>query len=170
MPPGFRFRPTHKELVEFLKRKVRGSIEMEHDIITEVDICKCEPWDLPEKGLLTGRDQEWYFFRRRNKKYTNGTTIQRASEAGYWKDTGKSDEIMSSDMQPIGKRKSLTFYIGRPHRASQTEWRMHEYHLVEEECGDLPSSQDAYALCRVFKTKQSSAHDRGRTTPRTSRE
>jgi hypothetical protein len=106
-----------------------------------------------EKGLLTGRDQEWYFFRRRNKKYTNGTTIQRASEAGYWKDTGKSDEIMSSDMQPIGKRKSLTFYIGRPHRASQTEWRMHEYHLVEEEYGALASSQvlepTAYVKCLI---------------------
>ena len=49
LPPGFRFRPTDKELVDFLKRKVRGSIEMEHDIITEVDICKCEPWDLPGK-------------------------------------------------------------------------------------------------------------------------
>ena len=64
----------------------------------------------------------------------------------------KNDEIMSSDMQPIGKRKSLIFYIGRPHRASQTEWRMHEYHLIQEECGALASQvlePMAYVKCLI---------------------
>lgn len=47
LPPGFRFHPTDEELVAYyLKSKINGhKIEME--IIAEVDLYKCEPWDLP---------------------------------------------------------------------------------------------------------------------------
>jgi len=47
LPPGFRFHPTDEELVAYyLERKITGrSIEL--DIIAEVDLYKCEPWDLP---------------------------------------------------------------------------------------------------------------------------
>ena len=47
LPPGFRFHPTDEELVAYyLHRKINGgTIELE--IIPEVDLYKCEPWDLP---------------------------------------------------------------------------------------------------------------------------
>lgn len=46
LPPGFRFHPTDEELVNYyLKRKVQGQ-EIELDIIPEVDLYKCEPWEL----------------------------------------------------------------------------------------------------------------------------
>jgi hypothetical protein len=47
LPPGFRFHPTDEELVAYyLDRKISGrTIELE--IIPEVDLYKCEPWDLP---------------------------------------------------------------------------------------------------------------------------
>lgn len=49
LPPGFRFHPTDEELVAYyLKRKVHGW-KMDPEIIPEVDIYKCEPWDLPRK-------------------------------------------------------------------------------------------------------------------------
>lgn len=50
LPPGFRFHPTDEELVNYyLKRKINGQ-EIELDIIPEVDLYKCEPWELA--GLL----------------------------------------------------------------------------------------------------------------------
>ncbi|KAL9320227.1 hypothetical protein ACSQ67_012066 [Phaseolus vulgaris] len=47
LPPGFRFHPTDEELVSYyLRRKINGR-KIELEIIPEVDLYKCEPWDLP---------------------------------------------------------------------------------------------------------------------------
>lgn len=47
LPPGFRFHPTDEELIIcYLKRKINGR-QIELEIIPEVDLYKCEPWDLP---------------------------------------------------------------------------------------------------------------------------
>ncbi|KAJ6899979.1 hypothetical protein NC652_026198 [Populus alba x Populus x berolinensis] len=82
LPPGFRFHPTDEELVVYyLDRKINGrAIELE--IIPEVDLYKCEPWDLPDKSFLPSKDLEWYFLSPRDKKYPNGSRTNRATKAG----------------------------------------------------------------------------------------
>ncbi|URE30624.1 No apical meristem (NAM) protein [Musa troglodytarum] len=177
LPPGFRFHPTDEELVVYyLKRKINGR-ELELEIIPEVDLYKCEPWDLPEKSFLPGKDLEWYFFSPRDRKYPNGSRTNRATQAGYWKATGK-DRRVSSQRRAVGTKKTLVYYRGRAPHGSRTDWVMHEYRLDEKECenaaaglqvrrrpllslladgdeftamGVCASMKDAYALCRVFK-------------------
>ncbi len=47
LPPGFRFHPTDEELVSYyLARKLLNANFKVH-AISEVDLNKCEPWDLP---------------------------------------------------------------------------------------------------------------------------
>jgi hypothetical protein len=47
LPPGFRFHPTDEELVSYyLAKKVCNSSFAVH-AIAEVDLNKCEPWELP---------------------------------------------------------------------------------------------------------------------------
>lgn len=47
LPPGFRFHPTDEELVNYyLTKKVMDSSFAVH-AISEVDLNKCEPWDIP---------------------------------------------------------------------------------------------------------------------------
>lgn len=47
LPPGFRFHPTDEELVSYyLTKKVLDS-SFAVRAIAEVDLNKCEPWDLP---------------------------------------------------------------------------------------------------------------------------
>ncbi|KAJ9172917.1 hypothetical protein P3X46_016106 [Hevea brasiliensis] len=150
LPPGFRFHPTDEELVAYyLKRKINGR-KIELEIIPEVDLYKCEPWDLPGKSLLPSKDLEWYFFSPRDRKYPNGSRTNRATKAGYWKATGK-DRKVNSHMRSVGMKKTLVYYRGRAPHGARTGWVMHEYRLDERECETASGLQDAYALCRVFK-------------------
>ncbi|CAL9220283.1 unnamed protein product [Arabidopsis halleri] len=150
LAPGFRFHPTDEELVSYyLKRKVLGK-PVRFDAIGEVDIYKHEPWDLAVFSKLKTRDQEWYFFSALDKKYGNGARMNRATNKGYWKATGKDREIRR-DIQLLGMKKTLVFHSGRAPDGLRTNWVMHEYRLVEYETETNGSLlQDAYVLCRVF--------------------
>ncbi|XP_010544346.1 PREDICTED: NAC domain-containing protein 86-like [Tarenaya hassleriana] len=150
LPPGFRFHPTDKELVAYyLYRKISGqTIELE--IIPEVDLYKCEPWELPDKSLLPGNDMEWYFYSPRDRKYPNGSRTNRATRAGYWKATGK-DRSVQSNKRAMGMKKTLVYYRGRAPHGIRTNWVMHEYRLVDPASSSSSTLKDSYALCRVIK-------------------
>ncbi|XP_010552947.1 PREDICTED: NAC domain-containing protein 78-like isoform X3 [Tarenaya hassleriana] len=150
LAPGFRFHPTDEELVSYyLKRKVLKR-PVRFNAIGEVDIYKHEPWELAVYSKLKTRDQEWYFFSALDKKYGNGARMNRATNKGYWKATGKDREIRR-DTQLIGMKKTLVFHSGRAPDGLRTNWVMHEYRLVEYEVEKNGSmQQDAYVLCRVF--------------------
>jgi hypothetical protein len=47
LPPGFRFHPTDEELVTYYLARKLMSADFKTHAISEVDLNKCEPWDLP---------------------------------------------------------------------------------------------------------------------------
>lgn len=159
-PPGFRFRPSDEEIVGYyLKNKVHGN-KFEFDVIREIDLYKCEPWDLPEKSILPSRDLEWYFFCPRDRKYPNGSRSNRATEAGYWKATGKDRKVSSrSNNYKIGTKKTLVFYKGRAPNGERTDWLMHEYRLEGTQCKGGTNLQDLYVLSRVFRKPRQGSND-----------
>ncbi|MBA0759140.1 hypothetical protein Gotri_022062 [Gossypium trilobum] len=128
LPPGFRFHPTDEELITYyLLKKVLDS-SFTGRAIAEVDLNKCEPWELPEKAKMG--EKEWYFFSLRDRKYPTGLRTNRATEAGYWKATGKDREIYSSKTSAlVGMKKTLVFYRGRAPKGEKSNWVMHEYRL-----------------------------------------
>ncbi|KAH0943673.1 hypothetical protein HID58_003310 [Brassica napus] len=128
MPPGFRFHPTDEELITYyLLKKVLDS-SFTCAAISQVDLNKSEPWELPEKAKLG--EKEWYFFTLRDRKYPTGLRTNRATEAGYWKATGKDREIKSSKTKSLlGMKKTLVFYKGRAPKGEKSCWVMHEYRL-----------------------------------------
>ncbi|KAG0498238.1 hypothetical protein HPP92_002929 [Vanilla planifolia] len=111
LPPGFRFHPTDEELItHYLIQKVLDS-SFTGRAIAEIDLNKCEPWELPVKAKMG--EKEWYFFSLRDRKYPTGLRTNRATEAGYWKATGKDREIYSSKTNAlVGMKKTLVFYRG----------------------------------------------------------
>ncbi|ERN11475.1 NAC domain-containing protein 82 [Amborella trichopoda] len=150
LPPGFRFHPTDEELVLFyLKRRICGR-PVPLDVIADIDIYKCEPWDLPDKSLLQSRDREWYFFSPKDRKYPKGVRINRATQAGYWKATGK-DRCICSNSHTVGIKKTLIYHMGRAPRGERTDWVMHEYRLEDDELKKDNIAQDSYALCKVYR-------------------
>ncbi|PWA76545.1 NAC domain containing protein 53 [Artemisia annua] len=149
LAPGFRFHPTDEELViYYLRRKICGK-PFRYDAISDVEVYKVEPWDLPDLSRLKTRDLEWYFFSVLDKKYGNGSRTNRATDRGYWKTTGK-DRSVYHRSQLVGMKKTLVYHIGRAPKGERTNWVMHEYRLIDQEL-EKKGIQDAFVLCRIFR-------------------
>ncbi|MCO5590765.1 hypothetical protein L7F22_044740 [Adiantum nelumboides] len=147
LPPGFRFHPTDEELVTYYLSKKIENPTFTDPAISEVDLNKCEPWDLP--GMAKMGEKEWYFYSVRDRKYPSGVRTNRATDAGYWKATGKDREVVTRLMGParspqgsmsrssghqqqlVGMKKTLVFYKGRAPKGDKTNWVMHEYRMEQ---------------------------------------
>jgi len=47
LPPGFRFHPTDEELITYYLQNKISDADFSCRAIGDVDLNKCEPWDLP---------------------------------------------------------------------------------------------------------------------------
>ncbi|KAI4964795.1 hypothetical protein ZWY2020_059568 [Hordeum vulgare] len=134
LPPGFRFHPTDEELITYYLRGKIADAGFTARAITEVDLNKCEPWDLPEKAKMG--EKEWYFFSLRDRKYRSR----------------KDKEIFtgqpSSTQELVGMKKTLVFYKGRAPRGEKSNWVMHEYRLHLKPASK--SNKDEWVVCRIF--------------------
>uniref|UniRef100_A0A2N9GZ15 NAC domain-containing protein n=1 Tax=Fagus sylvatica TaxID=28930 RepID=A0A2N9GZ15_FAGSY len=149
LPPGFRFHPTDEELItHYLSPKVLDT-NFSARAMGEVDLNKCEPWDLPWKAKMG--EKEWYFFCVRDRKYPTGLRTNRATESGYWKATGKDKEIYKGKSL-VGMKKTLVFYRGRAPKGEKTNWVMHEFRLDGKySVYNLPkTAKNEWVVCRVF--------------------
>ncbi|GFQ03656.1 NAC domain-containing protein 78 [Phtheirospermum japonicum] len=152
LAPGFRFHPTDEELVRYyLRRKVCGK-PFRFQAVTEIDVYKSEPWGLAVYSSLKTRDLEWYFFSPVDRKYGNGSRLNRATGQGYWKATGKDRSVRHKN-QTIGMKKTLVFHSGRAPDGKRTNWVMHEYRLCDSELesAGVLQQKDAFVLCRIFQ-------------------
>ncbi|EXB31943.1 NAC domain-containing protein 100 [Morus notabilis] len=150
LPPGFRFHPTDEELItHYLSPKVLNN-RFSATAIGEVDLNKCEPWDLPWRAKMG--EKEWYFFCQRDRKYPTGLRTNRATEAGYWKATGKDKEIYKAKSL-VGMKKTLVFYKGRAPRGEKSNWVMHEYRLEGKYSlyNLAKTTKNEWVICRIFE-------------------
>lgn len=141
-PPGFRFHPTDEELITYYLSPKVADISFTSKAIVDVDINKCEPWDLPAKASMG--EKVWYFFMVKDRKYPTGLRTNRATEAGYWKTTGNDKEIYREGVL-VGMKKTLVFYLGRAPKGEKSNWVMHEYRL------ETNPAKEEWVVCRVFK-------------------
>ncbi|GAA0138698.1 hypothetical protein LIER_00392 [Lithospermum erythrorhizon] len=149
LPPGFRFHPTDEELItHYLLQKMMDS-SFSPRAVGVVDLNKVEPWELPWKAKMG--EKEWYFFFVKDRKYPTGMRTNRATEAGYWKATGKDKEIFKGKSL-VGMKKTLVFYKGRAPRGEKTDWVMHEYRLEGQLRQNLNNNENnEWVLSRIFK-------------------
>ncbi|XP_047969849.1 protein CUP-SHAPED COTYLEDON 2-like [Salvia hispanica] len=152
LPPGFRFHPTDEELITYYLLKKVLDCDFASRAIAEVDLNKSEPWQLPGRAKMG--EKEWYFFSLRDRKYPTGLRTNRATEAGYWKATGKDREIYSSRSGAmVGMKKTLVFYRGRAPKGEKSDWVMHEYRLEGKFAYHYlsPNSKGEWVISRLFQ-------------------
>ncbi|XP_043697769.1 protein BEARSKIN2-like [Telopea speciosissima] len=153
VPPGFRFHPTDEELLHYYLKKKISFQKFDLEVIREVDLNKMEPWDLQERCRIGSAPQnEWYFFSHKDRKYPTGSRTNRATNAGFWKATGR-DKCIRNSYKKIGMRKTLVFYRGRAPHGQKTDWIMHEYRLEDSDDPQGNLNEDGWVVCRVFKKK-----------------
>ncbi|GMH21404.1 hypothetical protein Nepgr_023246 [Nepenthes gracilis] len=150
LPPGFRFHPTDEELItHYLLPKVLDS-NFSARAMGEVDLNKSEPWELPRRAKMG--EEECYFFCVRDRKYPTGLRTNRATDAGYWKATGK-DKAIFRGKSLVGMKKILVFYRGRAPKGHKSNWVIHEYRLEGKfNLQNLPTTaKNEWVICRVFR-------------------
>ncbi|KAJ6422275.1 hypothetical protein OIU84_027266 [Salix udensis] len=153
VPPGFRFHPTDEELLHYYLKKKVSFQKFDMEVIREVDLNKMEPWELQEKCRIGSAPQnEWYLFCHKDRKYPTGSRTNRATNAGFWKATGR-DKCIRNSYKKIGMRKTLVFYGGRAPHGQKTDWIMHEYRLEDGDDDPGNFGEDGWVVCRVFKKK-----------------
>nr|XP_023913062.1 NAC domain containing protein 50-like isoform X2 [Quercus suber] len=169
LPPGVRFSPKDKEVIElYLKKKIAGN-DKDTWFIPEIEFYKDEPWDLPIKSGIATEDQEWFFFtgqslkhqkdnQKKRKRGQKQELVNRQTKAGFWKSTGPDREIESGESL-IGMKKTLVFHIGsnkKEEKAIRTNWVMHEYRTTQKEFDGKHPGQKALVLCRLFYNEEKS--------------
>ncbi|XP_074285428.1 NAC domain-containing protein 92-like [Silene latifolia] len=155
LPPGFRFHPTDEELItHYLSQKYLDT-NFNAIAIGEADFNKIEPWELPNKAKWG--EKEWYFFCVRDRKYPTGLRTNRATEAGYWKATGKDKEIYRGKIL-VGMKKTLVFYTGRAPKGEKSNWVMHEYRLEGNytKFNHPQNIKNEWVISRVFEKNSGS--------------
>ncbi|XP_044475359.1 NAC domain-containing protein 79-like isoform X2 [Mangifera indica] len=154
LPPGCRFYPSDEQLLcYYLTNKNLNADETGnpsgYDMIKELDLYECQPYELPEKACYTygrgGRKRHWYFYCKVGAR--NGRKSWEVRN-GYWRKEGRVREVVKSNNKGrkviLGRKTSFVFYLRDSTETTvRTDWIMYEYALVHH-------VKNSFVLCRVF--------------------
>lgn len=93
----------------------------------------------PFLGKALEAGSQWYFFSHAKQS--------RATPNGYWSSVCADETVVSSGgCSVVGLKKTLVFSTGEPSDGAETNWIMHEYHLLDGRKGGSSSSSSTSSI------------------------
>ncbi|KAL1806303.1 hypothetical protein ACET3Z_029371 [Daucus carota] len=144
LPPGYKFCPSDKQLLEdYLRPKIQGTLSL--GVIQEKEIYgpNANPWaifaDSSTQWVVSGKQKSVYVFTRLTKMADKESSSEgseghyvRTAGCGTWHvETGRK-AIMDGNNNPIGEKRMLVFQISDTNglkNGVEYYWNMHEYLL-----------------------------------------
>uniref|UniRef100_A0A0D9XWR1 NAC domain-containing protein n=1 Tax=Leersia perrieri TaxID=77586 RepID=A0A0D9XWR1_9ORYZ len=161
VPPGFRFEPTHEELIsDYLNHWITGRpIEELHGIVVKADVYGTDPATLTqahEEYAHVGKTTKaWYFLsvaKRKGNKRGNAGRNNRCidGDLGNWHNSQRRKAVHG-----FGERQAFEYRTGE-HNKDKTEW------LMEELMSNLPAAitdEGTMVICKVYKSPRKNKGD-----------
>ncbi|CAH2039172.1 unnamed protein product [Thlaspi arvense] len=148
-PVGFRFRPNDEEIVDHYLRRKNQDNNTSHvnEVISTVDICSFDPWELPSQSKMESTEKVWFFFGC--KKELRGDRQSRKTKTGFWKKTGVTMDITRKrgNREKIGEKRVLVFHYSKALGGSKSGWVMHEYVATVSSPTQMMMT---YTFCKVM--------------------
>lgn len=95
------------------------------------------------------REDAWYFFTRRVRKYPNGTLPSRSVADGYWKPVSINHKVMlKKDI--VGHKRNFDFYEGKQPEGKKTRWKMQEYTIHNPTTAPTEDANGVRSVCLDF--------------------
>lgn len=103
-------------------------------------------------------EKQWYFFTKRNRKYSGGNRPNRGAGNGFWKQTNVNRPVFKvlkdKTKVELGRKVTLDYHDKSLKTAGQrTDWKMHEYR-VNHKLPGLPSNYNTAGssseVCYVY--------------------
>ncbi|KDO81800.1 NAC domain-containing protein 83 isoform X1 [Citrus sinensis] len=160
LPLGYRFSPNGQEIiVQYLTKKILNQ-RLPSNIIKDIDLYAYDhPRQLPIGEFKNCKPDEGYFFTQLENRDGKGQP-KRTTKSGYWKDTGKVEQIIWNN-SIVGFKKILVFYEGKPPTGTRSRWVMHEFRVNPSYLSafalDITTQTEVvnYVACKIHHKKES---------------
>ncbi|XP_033508578.1 NAC domain-containing protein 40-like [Nicotiana tomentosiformis] len=154
---GVRFHPTEVELINFLKRFLKGEpLLSECPNFQLADIYGDQPpWEI--FGTSDHLEEKVrYFFTRLKKQKSEHTRVRRTCANGTWKGQTGIDPIKNGKGTVVGFRRCFKFQTSRSKEGEHNKiWLMKEYFVGDDFFREYNIPKEDIVVCRIKKNIRS---------------
>ncbi|XP_070024733.1 NAC domain-containing protein 78-like [Nicotiana sylvestris] len=155
---GVRFHPTEAELINFLKRFLKGELlPSECPNFQLADIYGDQPpWEIFGANSDHPKEKVRYIFTRLQKQKSEHTRVRRTCANGTWKGQTGIDPIKNAKGTVVGFRRCFKFQTSRSKEGEHNKnWLMKEYSVGNDFFRENNIPKEDIVVCRIKKNIRS---------------
>ncbi|XP_009789986.1 NAC domain-containing protein 2-like [Nicotiana tabacum] len=154
---GVRFHPTEAELINFLKRFLKGEpLPSECPNFQLADIYGDQPpWKIFGANSDHPEEKVHYFLTRLKKPKSEHTRVRRTCANGTWKGQTGIDSIKNGKGTVVGFRRSFKFQSSTKEGENNKIWLMKEYFVGDDFFRENNIPKEDIVVCRIKKNTRS---------------